>query len=147
MLYGSSNDCPGIMANNVKDIHDIFHITNGPDGRDSNCIDFKNVKRIRDKHKVMNKEVQDVSLRGMTFGIIDEFDIEELDQTNRDLMDEVIRKLIDRGATVKRCRMPMVKYGVPLYYTLLPIELASNLSRMDGIKYGNQPGWEKSESF
>ena len=53
------------------------------------------------------------------------------------MIDEVIRKLKDRGATIKRCRMPMVKYGVPLYYTLLPIELASNLYRMDGIKYGN----------
>lgn len=57
------------------------------------------------------------------------------------MIEEVVRKLKDRGATVKRCRMPMVKYCVPLYYTLLPIELASNLYRMDGIKYGNQKEW------
>lgn len=137
MLYGSSTDCPGIMANDIKDVYDIFNIVNGKDEKDSNCIDFANVKRIRNKNKVLDREFRDVSIRGMTFGIIDEFDITELDETNRNLMDEVIRKLKDRGATIKRCRMPLVKYGVPLYYTLLPIELASNLFRMDGIKYGN----------
>jgi len=83
----------------------------------------------------------------MTFGIIDEFDIQELDDENRNMLDEVVRKLKDRGATIKRCRMPMVKYGVPLYYTLLPIELASNLFRMDGVKYGNQLPWEDKESY
>lgn len=75
MLYGSSNDCPGIFAKDIKDIYDIFHIVNGRDDRDSNCIDFSKVKRIRDKKKVLNSEFHDVSLRGMTFGIIDEFDI------------------------------------------------------------------------
>ena len=48
----------------------------------------------------------------------------------------MIELLKDRGATIKRISMPLLKYCIPYYYTLGPSELASNLARYDGLKYG-----------
>lgn len=44
--------------------------------------------------------------------------------------------LEDRGAIIKRFSVPLMKYCLPFYYTLIPCEAATNLSRFDGIKYG-----------
>jgi aspartyl-tRNA(Asn)/glutamyl-tRNA(Gln) amidotransferase subunit A len=34
--------------------------------------------------------------------------------------------------------LPLVKYSLPFYFTLVPSEASSNLSRYDGLKYGYQ---------
>jgi len=34
--------------------------------------------------------------------------------------------------------MPLVKYALPFYFTLVPSEASSNLARYDGLKYGHQ---------
>jgi aspartyl-tRNA(Asn)/glutamyl-tRNA(Gln) amidotransferase subunit A len=34
--------------------------------------------------------------------------------------------------------IPLVKYSLPFYFTLVPSEASSNLSRYDGLKYGYQ---------
>ncbi|MEI6672978.1 MAG: hypothetical protein WCL02_06735 [bacterium] len=32
----------------------------------------------------------------------------------------------------------MLSYSVPMYYTLMPAEVSTNLARFDGIKFGLQ---------
>jgi len=32
----------------------------------------------------------------------------------------------------------MLAYSVPMYYTLMPAEVSTNLARFDGIKFGLQ---------
>ena len=44
--------------------------------------------------------------------------------------------LKERGAQLVDVRMPLVKYALPFYFTLVPAEASSNLSRYDGLKYG-----------
>ncbi|MEI8092055.1 MAG: hypothetical protein WCG98_07875 [bacterium] len=34
--------------------------------------------------------------------------------------------------------LPVLSYGIPLYYSLMPAELGTNLARFDGIKFGLQ---------
>jgi aspartyl-tRNA(Asn)/glutamyl-tRNA(Gln) amidotransferase subunit A len=34
--------------------------------------------------------------------------------------------------------LPMLAYSVPMYYTLMPAEVSTNLARFDGIKFGLQ---------
>ena len=40
-----------------------------------------------------------------------------------------------------------MKYCLPFYFTLVPSEAATNLSRFDGLKYGRQPDFEPGEDL
>jgi aspartyl-tRNA(Asn)/glutamyl-tRNA(Gln) amidotransferase subunit A len=53
------------------------------------------------------------------------------------MQSELVRLLQDRGAEIVEVSMPLVKYSLPFYYTLVPSEASSNLARYDGLKYGH----------
>ncbi len=40
-----------------------------------------------------------------------------------------------------------MKYCLPFYFTVVPAEAATNLSRFDGLKYGNQPDFKENEDL
>jgi aspartyl-tRNA(Asn)/glutamyl-tRNA(Gln) amidotransferase subunit A len=42
------------------------------------------------------------------------------------------------GATVKEISLPNSKYAIPTYYIVAPCECSSNLSRMDGVRFGHR---------
>jgi hypothetical protein len=54
----------------------------GEDINDSNCINFQNINKIRDHSRLINGENL-ASLKGVRVGLVEEFDIEELDMRNR----------------------------------------------------------------
>jgi aspartyl-tRNA(Asn)/glutamyl-tRNA(Gln) amidotransferase subunit A len=58
-----------------------------------------------------------------------------------------VQMLKDKGAIVKRMQVPLMKYMLPLYFTLIPSEAATNLQRYDGIKYGAQPDFLEGEDL
>ena len=55
--------------------------------------------------------------------------------------------LQDRGAVIKRMSVPLMKYCLPFYFTLIPSEAATNLARFDGLKYGAQPEFREGEDL
>ena len=56
----------------------------GKDQHDSSCVDFSKLRVIRNLERVMSKEVDAPGiLEGLTVGVLDEFQIEELDERNR----------------------------------------------------------------
>lgn len=56
----------------------------GQDQHDSNCYDFANMHRIRDIERIRNNEIDSPGLlEGLRVGIVDEFNIDELDGRNR----------------------------------------------------------------
>ena len=58
----------------------------GPDQHDSNCFDFRNMYRIRDIERVTNNSIDSPGLlEGVRVGVLDEFNIEELDDRNRQI--------------------------------------------------------------
>ena len=48
---------------------------------------------------------------------------------------------------IKRISVPLMKYCLPFYFTLVPSEAASNLQRFDGLKYGEQMEAKKGEDL
>jgi hypothetical protein len=58
----------------------------GRDQHDSNCIDFTKHRYIRDIERVVNTEIDSPGiLEGVRVGVVDEFNIEELDDRNRNV--------------------------------------------------------------
>lgn len=49
---------------------------------------------------------------------------------------EAIQVLTKLGAEMVDVELPTLKYAIPTYYLLAPIECASNLARFDGVHYG-----------
>jgi Asp-tRNA(Asn)/Glu-tRNA(Gln) amidotransferase A subunit family amidase len=109
----------------------------GEDAKDSNCINFDNINKIRDPLRLKNNESNFADFRGVRVGIVQEFDIEELDPRNRAMQEQLRSLLKDSGATLVNVSMPLVKYALPFYFTLVPAEASSNLARYDGLKYGH----------
>jgi len=72
-------------------------------------------------------------------GILDEFDVDELDTESLHAMNLTKEILQSKGATLVPLSIPLTKYAVPFHFTLIPSECASNLARFDGLKYGFQP--------
>jgi aspartyl-tRNA(Asn)/glutamyl-tRNA(Gln) amidotransferase subunit A len=148
ILYSSSNETTGPFGHSINDVHTFFDTMQGPDQHDSNCFDFRNLSKIRDIERVTNTEIDSPGLlEGVRVGVLDEFNIEELDDRNRQIQELVIQQLKERGAIIKRISVPLMKYCLPFYFTLVPSEAATNLSRFDGLKYGRQPAFEPGEDL
>lgn len=104
--------------------------------------------KIRDMERIVNKEIDAPgALEGCRVGILDEFNIDELDDRNRNIQELVVNMLKEKGAIVKRISVPLMKYCLPFYFTLIPSEAATNLSRFDGLKYGAQPEFSSHEEL
>ena len=50
----------------------------------------------------------------------------------------ISKRLEKAGYAVEEVSMPILKYGLAIYYVVQPAEVASNLSRYDGIRYGHR---------
>lgn len=66
----------------------------GKDQHDSNSVDFKKLRTIRDPERVLNNDIDSPGiLEGLRVGILDEFNIEELDDRNRGVQELFIQML------------------------------------------------------
>jgi Asp-tRNA(Asn)/Glu-tRNA(Gln) amidotransferase A subunit family amidase len=74
------------MAHSIDDVHTLFDTMQGNDHNDSNSVDFKNIKKIRYKDRVLDSTLKSPGmLEGLRVGVLDEFAIEELDPRNRQI--------------------------------------------------------------
>ena len=63
----------------------------GDDQHDSNCFDFKSCKKVRSIDRVMDRTLESPGLlEGLRVGVLDEFNISELDDRNRGVQEMVI---------------------------------------------------------
>ena len=61
-----------------------------------------------------------------------------IDPAVRRQVDESIKKLESAGAELVEISLPHTEYAVATYYIIAPAEASSNLSRFDGVRYGNR---------
>jgi len=86
-------------------------------------------------------------------GIPREFLKEGVDPEVLQNFEETVDKLKNKGYEIKDVSMPLLKYSLPVYYIIMPAEVSTNLSRLDGIRYGLRKdgenlfdGYKKSRS-
>lgn len=51
---------------------------------------------------------------------------------------DAANKLRTAGIVVEEISLPVLSYAVPMYYTLMPAEVSTNMARFDGIRFGHQ---------
>lgn len=116
----SSLDQIGPFAKTSEDAKIIFDCILGKDELDSTSLDLSNLK-ITPKKKVIG--VPRDFLEGVDTEVLKSFE-------------EVILKLTNKGYQIKDVSMPYLKYSLPVYYIIMPAEVSTNLSRLDGVRYG-----------
>ncbi|MCL5407500.1 MAG: Asp-tRNA(Asn)/Glu-tRNA(Gln) amidotransferase subunit GatA [Patescibacteria group bacterium] len=119
----SSLDQIGPMARSVEDVEILFEAISGYDPKDSTSL----------KEEIRNKKIE---IRDLKIGIPNEYFAEGLDPKVKKVIEQAISKFKEMGAEIKEVSLPNSKYALSCYYIIMPVEVASNLARYDGIKYG-----------
>ena len=88
------------------------------------------------------------NIKGLKVGIPKEFRIEGTPPEILKMWDDGIETLKRLGAEIHDISLPHTKYALPCYYIIAPAEASSNLSRYDGLRYGNRvPGDTLDEMY
>tara|TARA_Y100000996_G_scaffold343875_1_gene281533 strand:- start:251 stop:1612 length:1362 start_codon:yes stop_codon:yes gene_type:complete len=128
VAHASSFDTIGIMSKTLQDVYNTFFTISGVDTKDATSCDVEVSKTESFNEKKLPKSV----------GIIKN---EILDKVNPEIADKY-RLLVDflklKKVNIIEIDLPYFKYCIPTYYVLTMAEASSNLSRFDGIRYGNR---------
>ncbi len=78
----------------------------------------------------------DAEMEKIRVGVIKDFDNESVDNEIRKALKAKCELLESKGYEIVELEMPALKYALAAYYIIVPAEVASNLSRYDGVRYG-----------
>lgn len=131
--YAQTLDTVGILGNNVNIIQDVYKVLDKYDSKDPTSLP----EDVRNKINKTTTIIDNGNTNNLVIGIPKEFILEELSDEVRKSWMEVLIKLQQQGHFIKPISIPLIKKSLPTYYTLATAEAASNLSRYDGIRYGD----------
>jgi aspartyl-tRNA(Asn)/glutamyl-tRNA(Gln) amidotransferase subunit A len=128
LAMASSTDVIGPLAKTAEDAALVLDIMAGKDELDSTTID-----RDSSGYELNSGNLDLASLK---IGVIKEYLGEGLDPGVRSVIENSIQKFRNAGAKVEDISLPSVPLALAVYYIVCPAEVASNLSRYDGQRYG-----------
>jgi len=125
--YSSSLDQIGPMTQNVEDAAILYDIISGHDTHDSTSanIDYTPVTPNLDPN------------RKLKIAVIDNY-IKDASPEVQAAYETAIKALEDAGHTIIHKEMMGAKYDIAAYYIIATAEASANLSRYDGVRYGNR---------
>lgn len=129
VAFASSLDQIGPLTRTVDDAALILQTIAGHDPQDSTSLDVP----VPD----YSAEI-DLGVKGVRIGIPKEYFGEGIHPGVRENVDSRIKQLEDLGAVIVPISLPHTEHAVATYYVIAPAEASSNLSRFDGIRYGNR---------
>ncbi|MGJ8657185.1 MAG: Asp-tRNA(Asn)/Glu-tRNA(Gln) amidotransferase subunit GatA [Akkermansiaceae bacterium] len=129
VAFASSLDQIGPCTKTVADAALILNAICGPDEMDSTSLQIDTPDFTEDLNS---------GVAGLKLGIPKEYFTEGMDPSVRDVVNAAIEKLKSAGAEIVDISLPHTEYAVATYYIIAPAEASSNLSRFDGIRYGNR---------
>ena len=125
VAMASSTDCIGFFTKTPEDMDLLMSIASGQDPKDMTTLpDYYNESALADV-KAPRK-----------IGIIKEFNNDSVSPEIQKALNEKCDLLKSKGHEIVELEMPSLKYALSAYYIIVPAEVASNLSRYDGIRYG-----------
>lgn len=125
--YSSSLDQIGPIAQNVEDAAILYDIIAGHESKDSTSANMVHVK-VSDKLDASRK---------MTIAVIENY-LNEASMEVREKMVEAIKVLEKAGHKIIYRNFINSKYDIATYYVIATAEASANLSRYDGVRYGNR---------
>ena len=134
IAMGSSLDQIGPITKNVYDAALMISIMAGYDQKDSTS----SKKDVPYYEGNLEKDI-----KGLKIGLPKEyFNTSVLDDDVRTNIEKSIKNLESNGAEIIEVSLPHSKYGSAVYTAIMSVEVASNMGRFDGIRYGYHPEGE-----
>lgn len=127
IAYASSLDQAGLMTQTAQDAALVLNVMAGFDEKDSTSTQ----REVEDYTATLSD-----SIKGLTIGLPKEFFSEGLDDGVGSVIMAAVKEFEALGATVKEISLPNSKFAIPTYYIVAPCECSSNLSRIDGVRFG-----------
>lgn len=129
VAFASSLDQIGPLTKSVDDAALILQTIAGYDTKDSTSINLP----VPDYSATINDGV-----KGLRLGIPAEYFADGIHPGVRENVEKCIQHLENQGAEIIKISLPYTSHVVATYYVIAPAEASSNLSRFDGIRYGNR---------
>lgn len=122
MAMGSSLDQIAPVTKTVADAEILWRAMAGQDPMDATTIPDQKPQVVT-KSLVIGVPTEFVSGDGIDSVVMQNFK-------------DTLEKYKSLGYGVKEVSMPNLKYSLAVYYTLMPAEVSSNMSRFDGVRFG-----------
>ena len=129
IAYGSSLDQGGPFAHNAEDCAMLLQTMSGFDPRDSTSSE----QPVPDFRNEFGKR-----LSGLKIGLPKEYFAEGLDDQIATVIQSAADEFRRLGAKIVEISLPNTHLSIPVYYVIAMAECSSNLSRMDGVRFGHR---------
>ncbi len=129
IAFASSLDQGGVFAQSAEDCALVLQVMSGFDVKDSTSMD----EPVPDYSASLNDDIS-----GLTIGLPEEYFGEGIDPAVAEAVETAIQQYRELGCTIKSISLPHSHLSVPAYYVVAPAECSSNLSRMDGVRFGHR---------
>lgn len=136
VAYASSLDVIGCFGTSVADAGILLHAISGHDKFDATSTK-REVPNFTSLFTSSNS-FESKPLQGLRVGVIRETLEDGVDGMVVSSIRAAASHLEDLGCSVTEVSLPSFSLGLPAYYVLASSESSSNLSRYDGVRYGNQ---------
>jgi aspartyl-tRNA(Asn)/glutamyl-tRNA(Gln) amidotransferase subunit A len=127
IAFASSLDQGGPLARSAADAALMLGAMAGFDPADSTSVE----RPVDDYMSALNTPLQ-----GLRIGLPKEFFGAGLDSNVAAVIEAALEEYKKLGATLTDISLPNSHLAVPSYYVIAPAECSSNLSRMDGVRFG-----------
>lgn len=149
--YANSLDTVGFIARTVDEIESVM----GPIREEHDPLDPTSVStaaraRCNSQARSVPSAITSRAgawLKGFTFGVPIEYNIEELDPRIKEGWLQAAEKIQHLGGRVVPVSLPSTKNALAAYYVIAPAEASSNLSKYDGIRYGKRAEQATSDTL
>jgi len=122
VAMASSTDVIGPLTHTVADADAVLRIIAGRDDKDSTTLpDFYAPATTKASYRL---------------GLVEEWMGEGVDSAVKETVNKAVESLKAAGHTVETVKLPSLDHALAVYYVIVPAEVASNLARYDGVRYG-----------
>ena len=127
IAFASSLDRVGPFARSVEDAATMLEVLAGPDVMDATS-----------SHEAVGGYAAETKkgVEGLRIGVPEEYFGEGLNAEIRAAIETALDGLRAAGCSIHKVSLPHTRYAVPTYYVIATAEASSNLSRMDGVRFG-----------
>jgi aspartyl-tRNA(Asn)/glutamyl-tRNA(Gln) amidotransferase subunit A len=144
IAMASSLDQVWTFTKNVDDARILLNIMEWYDTYDATTHEYKGKtnEQMDPTTKISHDRWQEMAendIATLRIALPRQFFGEWLDEDVRASVMDLVEWLRKQWATIDIVDVPIIEYGVPVYYILMPAEVTTNLARFDGVRFGINP--------